>query len=98
MPTHEAFNPNTGMIWSGFRPSDDPVMYRFNIPDEAFAVVAMRLLSQFARVAFDDPQLAESATKLAGEVQVGDRALRQSVEPAARRVDVRLRNRRQRQQ
>ena len=31
----------------------------------------MRLLSQFARVAFDDPQLAESATKLAGEVQVG---------------------------
>ena len=71
VPTHNEFNPNTGMIWSGFRPSDDPVMYRFNIPDEAFAVVAMRLLSQFARIAFDDPQLAANATKLADEVQVG---------------------------
>jgi hypothetical protein len=71
VPTHDEYNPNTGMIWSGFRPSDDPVMYRFNIPDEAFAVVAMRLLAQFAKDAFSDPQLAASATKLAAEVQVG---------------------------
>jgi uncharacterized protein len=71
VPTHEQFNPNTGMIWSGFRPSDDPVMYRFNIPDEAFAVVAMRLLSQFAKDAFGDTKLAQDATKLGQEVQVG---------------------------
>jgi uncharacterized protein len=71
VPTHNEYNPNTGMIWSGFRPSDDPVMYRFNIPDEAFAVVAMRLLAQFARYAFRDDQLAANATKLAAEVQVG---------------------------
>jgi uncharacterized protein len=71
VPTHEAYNPNTGMIWSAFRPSDDPVTYRYNIPQQAIAVVAMRLLAAFARYAFNDPQLASSATALAAQVQVG---------------------------
>ena len=71
VPTHEAYNPDTGMIWSGFRPSDDPVTYRFNIPQNMFAVVAMRLLAQFARDAFKDPQLAADATTVAAQVQVG---------------------------
>jgi hypothetical protein len=71
VPTHNLYNPDTGMIWSGFRPSDDPVMYRFNIPDEAFAVVAMRLLAHFAKEAFGDSQLAQNATTLANQVQLG---------------------------
>jgi len=71
VPTHEQYNPDTGMIWSGFRPSDDPVEYRFNIPQQAIAVVAMRLLAEFARYAFDDPKLAAAATQLAAQVQVG---------------------------
>jgi meiotically up-regulated gene 157 (Mug157) protein len=71
VPTHQNYNPGTGMIWGAFRPSDDPVTYRFNIPQNAFAVVAMRLLARFAREAFDDPRLAADAMTLANQVQVG---------------------------
>jgi meiotically up-regulated gene 157 (Mug157) protein len=71
VPTHDQYNPGTGMIWSAFRPSDDPVTYRFNVPQNAMAVVAMRLLARFARVAFDDDALAKRATALAEAVQSG---------------------------
>jgi meiotically up-regulated gene 157 (Mug157) protein len=82
VPTHENYNPDTGMIWSGFRPSDDPVTYRFNIPQNMFAVVAMRLLSQFARDAFGDDQLASDATALAAQVQVGIERYGRTWDPA----------------
>jgi meiotically up-regulated gene 157 (Mug157) protein len=71
VPTHVRFNRNAGMIWSAFRPSDDPVMYRFNIPQNAMAVVAMKLLARFARQAFNDDALAKRATTLAAQVQAG---------------------------
>jgi uncharacterized protein len=71
VPTHDSYNPNTGLIWSAFRPSDDPVTYRFNIPQNAMAVVAMRLLTRFARDAFKDDALAQRATTLADAVQTG---------------------------
>ncbi|MBV8531105.1 MAG: glycoside hydrolase family 125 protein, partial [Candidatus Eremiobacteraeota bacterium] len=71
VPTHGEFNPNTGLIWSAFRPSDDPVTYRFNVPQNAMAVVAMKLLARFARDAFKDDALARRATALAAQVQTG---------------------------
>jgi hypothetical protein len=71
VPTHEEYNPDTGLIWSAFRPSDDPVTYRFNIPQNAMAVVAMRLLARFAREAFNDDDLARQATTIAERVQTG---------------------------
>jgi len=71
VPTHGSYNPYTGMIWGAFRPSDDPVAYRFNIPQNAIAVVAMRLVTEFARDAFKDDRLAQSATTLASQVQSG---------------------------
>lgn len=71
VPTHEQYNPNTGMIWSAFRPSDDPVTYRFNVPQNAMAVVAMRLLARFAREVFKDDALAQRATTLAAQVETG---------------------------
>lgn len=71
VPTHDEYNPNTGMIWSAFRPSDDPVTYRFNIPQNAFAVVAMRLLASFAHECYGDEKLASDAMTLADQVQDG---------------------------
>ncbi len=68
VPTHERYNPNTGLIWSAFRPSDDPVTYRYNIPQNAIAVIAMRLVSGFSRSAFHDADLAQRATKLGSQV------------------------------
>jgi uncharacterized protein len=71
VPTHDQYNPNTGMIWSAFRPSDDPVTYRFNVPQNAMAVVAMKLLARFARNCFGDEALAARATTLAAQIQTG---------------------------
>lgn len=71
VPTHPAYNRDTGMIWSAFRPSDDPVTYRYNVPQNAMAVVAMRLLARFARKAFNDDALAQRAMQLATQVQAG---------------------------
>ena len=71
VPSHDSYNPNTGMIWGAFRPSDDPVTYRLNVPQNAMAVVAMRLLARFASEAFKDDGLAQRATSLASDVQSG---------------------------
>ena len=59
------------MIWCAFRPSDDPVIYRYNVPQNAIAVVAMRVLAYFARQAFGDQKLANDASTLADQVQTG---------------------------
>jgi meiotically up-regulated gene 157 (Mug157) protein len=69
--THNSYNPNTGMIWGGFRPSDDAVAYRFNIPQNAFAVVALHALAALASDGYRDERLSARALALAGQVYVG---------------------------
>lgn len=44
----------TGMIWSGFRPSDDACDFHYNIPGNMFAVVALRHMQEFAEWVFRD--------------------------------------------
>jgi meiotically up-regulated gene 157 (Mug157) protein len=52
----------TGMVWTGFRPSDDPAQYGYNVPDNMFAVVALTDLADLeANVWHDDAMQSQAA-------------------------------------
>lgn len=61
----------TGMIWTGFRPSDDACYYNYLIPSEMFAVVALGDMVQIERQVYHDDAKAAQAQKLRDEVQRG---------------------------
>jgi uncharacterized protein len=61
----------TGMVWTGFRPSDDPVRYHYNIPVNMFASVVMRDLTAIAREVWHDDRMAQNAWGLSIEIQRG---------------------------
>jgi meiotically up-regulated gene 157 (Mug157) protein len=61
----------TGMVWTGFRSSDDPARYHFNIPENMFAVVVMRELTSLARDVWSDSKMADNAWGLSVEIQRG---------------------------
>ncbi len=61
----------TGMVWTGFRPSDDPARYHYNIPENMFAVVVLRDLSTLARTAFHDGRMSAQAWGMSTEIQRG---------------------------
>ncbi|MBS2962738.1 glycoside hydrolase family 125 protein [Actinocrinis puniceicyclus] len=53
----------TGMTWSGFRPSDDPVRYGYNVPGNLFASAVLGRLAEIA-VAVRPPRAAELLTRI----------------------------------
>ncbi|ULO04923.1 glycoside hydrolase family 125 protein [Paenibacillus sp. 19GGS1-52] len=61
----------TGMIWSGFRPSDDACDFHYNIPGNMFAVVALRQMQEFAEWIFRDTNLQAELKELEIEVDSG---------------------------
>lgn len=61
----------TGMIWTGFRPSDDACYYNFLIPSEMFAVVALGDMAEVERVVYHNVIKSEQARALRDEVQQG---------------------------
>jgi meiotically up-regulated gene 157 (Mug157) protein len=61
----------TGMIWTGFRPSDDACYYNFLIPSEMFAVVALGDMSEIELRVYHDVVKSREAQALRDEVQRG---------------------------
>lgn len=57
-----------GMIWSGFRPSDDACYFAFNIPSNAMAVQGMKALAEIATAVRNDAGTGYSAAALGNEV------------------------------
>ncbi len=61
----------TGMVWTGFRPSDDIAGYHFNIPDNMFGVVVLHDLTEIAKSVYRNKHLAENAWGLSVQIQRG---------------------------
>ena len=61
----------TGMIWSGFRPSDDACQYNYLIPSEMMAVVALGELSEIERDVYHNLIKSQQALALRDEVHTG---------------------------
>ena len=61
----------TGMTWSGFRPSDDSCTYGYLVPANMFAVVALGYLAQIAAQALGEPALAAESWQLRDAIDAG---------------------------
>ena len=62
----------TGMIWSGFRPSDDPCKYNYLIPANLFAAEVLDYIARIS-VAVKDQEMGSTAKRLRREVLDGVR-------------------------
>ncbi len=58
-----------GLVWSGFRPSDDACELGFNIPGNMFVAVAADQVVELAEQVLHDPALAERAGRLSRTVR-----------------------------
>lgn len=58
-----------GMIWSGFRPSDDACAYGYFVPGNMFAAVALEHIGQIAEEVYHDAALAGQARSFAAELR-----------------------------
>ena len=61
----------TGMVWSGFRPSDDACTYNYLVPANMMAVVTLAQAAELAQAVFSDSSLASSALGLRDEIETG---------------------------
>ena len=61
----------TGMVWSGFRPSDDACTFGYLIPANMFAVVVLEYVAHFSRAFYNDMEMAAEAASLREEIDRG---------------------------
>ncbi len=61
----------TGMVWSGFRPSDDACRFGFHVPSNMFATIVLDHIAELARLIYQDIELETHATSLAVQIRFG---------------------------
>ncbi|RUT31783.1 glycoside hydrolase family 125 protein [Paenibacillus zeisoli] len=61
----------TGMVWSGFRSSDDACDFHYNIPANMFAVVTLRQMQEFAEWVYRDLAFLEQLKQLEADIDHG---------------------------
>ncbi|SFH54593.1 glycoside hydrolase family 125 protein [Pisciglobus halotolerans] len=61
----------TGMTWSGFRPSDDRCIYHYLVPSNMFAVVVLNYMEDIYENILKETQLLETIRGLKEEIQQG---------------------------
>jgi len=73
LPNGGAGNPvgYTGMVWTGFRPSDDAAEYAYNIPSNMFAVVALSELADLEANVWHDGAMATQVSQLRDGIMDG---------------------------
>lgn len=60
-----------GLIWSGFRPSDDACTYGYLIPSNMFACVILGYMSEICREILHEEAAAQRAERLREEITAG---------------------------
>lgn len=61
----------TGMVWSGFRPSDDACTFGFHIPSNMFAAVVLNYAKEILEKFYNDAPLAAQAEELQAAIEQG---------------------------
>ncbi|GCE45570.1 hypothetical protein EI42_03489 [Thermosporothrix hazakensis] len=61
----------TGMVWSGFRPSDDACTFGYLVPANMFAVVILGYMIELANKVYHDSELALQAESLRKDIEHG---------------------------
>jgi uncharacterized protein len=61
----------TGMVWTGFRPSDDAAQYGYNVPDNMFAVVALTDLADLEAGVWHDEAMRSQAAEVRDGIRTG---------------------------
>lgn len=61
----------TGMVWSGFRPSDDACTFGFHIPSNMFAAVILDHIAQIAQLMYHDRELSVHVRHLKDQIRFG---------------------------
>ena len=62
-------NLDSGLIWTGYRPSDDVAYYKYNIPENMFAVATLERISELFTTLNLDDSIQEQAASMAQVVR-----------------------------
>lgn len=57
-----------GLVWSAYRPSDDPQAYNYNIPENMFVETTLRDMASIFQERYHDPASAHKATNAADRI------------------------------